>query len=82
MFKIQDDAMLIVESVATAANEAIADLRIVVHASAPSSGHSWTPVLATESWLVRPAHQRHRLATLNGFPVSTSQWRLTEAGVD
>jgi hypothetical protein len=51
LFEIPDDAVLIIEGVATAANGASADLRIVVHAPAPYDADiSGDAVLATEDW--------------------------------
>src|SRR3954447_978070 len=50
-FVILDDAVLILEGVASASNGASADVRIVVHAPAPYDADiAGDAVLATETW--------------------------------
>jgi hypothetical protein len=49
--EIPDDAVLIVEGVATASNGAVADVRMIVHAPAPYDADiAGDAVLATETW--------------------------------
>jgi hypothetical protein len=81
--ELPDDAVLVVEGVATAANGASADVRIVVHAPAPYDADiAGDAVLATESWCTGEVDISVFAAQDYSFTDVDFTMALTEGSVD